>query len=126
MACSLARNLHILVVEGEAGPQMRCSQVLTYFVLLVLWVVLRPGWSSKAEASLDGSQWLYLGLELVGLSGLVLGFGTFLLGATMTFVDLRIGSMVDLSGAVVRLLGGVFALPYHPARSSLILRTGTA
>ena len=68
--------------------------VLTCLVLLVLWAVLRPGRSAKAEASLDGSQWLYLGLELAGLIGLVLGFGTFLLGATMTFVEVIVAVLV--------------------------------
>ena len=68
--------------------------VLTCFALLVLWAVLRPSGSAKAEASLDGSQWLYLGLELAGLIGLVLGFGTFLLGATMTFVEVVVAVLV--------------------------------
>ena len=61
--------------------------VLTCFVLLVLWAVLRPGRSVEAKAGWGASQGLYLGLELAGLIGLVLGFGTFLLAETMTFVE---------------------------------------
>ena len=68
--------------------------VLTCFVLLVLWAVLRPGRSAKAEASWDVSQWLYLGLELAGLIGLVLGVGTFLLGEAMTFVEVVVAVLV--------------------------------
>ncbi len=68
--------------------------VLTCFVLLVLWTVLRPGRSAEATVGLDASHWLYLGLELAGLIGLVLGFGTFLLGETMTFVEVVVAVLV--------------------------------
>lgn len=70
------------------------SLVLTCFVLLVLWAVLRPGRSAEAEAGWDASHGLYLGLELAGLVGLVLGFGTFLLGEPMTFVEVVVAVLV--------------------------------
>lgn len=68
--------------------------VLTCFVLLALWAVLRRGRPAKAEASWDASQWLYLGLELAGLVGLVLGVGAFLLGEAMTFVEVVVAVLV--------------------------------
>ena len=68
--------------------------VLNCFVVLVLWAVLRPGRSAEAKAGLDVSQWLYLGLELAGLVGLVLGFGTFLLEEAMTFVEVMVAVLV--------------------------------
>ncbi|MDE2744048.1 MAG: A24 family peptidase [Gemmatimonadota bacterium] len=68
--------------------------VLTYLVLLVLWALLRRGRSAEAKVGLDASQWLYLGLELAGLIGLVLGFGTFLLVETMTFVEVVVAILV--------------------------------
>ena len=68
--------------------------VLTYFVLLVLWAVLRRGWSAEAQAGWDPSQWLYLGLELAGLVGLVLGVGAFLLKEAMTFVAVVVAVLV--------------------------------
>ena len=68
--------------------------VLTCFVLLVLWAVLRPSRSVGVKVNLDASQWLYLGLELAGLIGLVLGFGTFLLAEVMTFVEVVVAVLV--------------------------------
>ena len=68
--------------------------VLTCFVLLALWAVLRRGRPAKAEASWDASQWLYLGLELAGLVGLVLGAGAFLRGEAMTFVEVVVAVLV--------------------------------
>ena len=68
--------------------------VLTCFVLLVLWAVLRRGRSAEAQAGWDASQWLYLGLELAGLVGLVLGFGSFLLKEAMTFVAVVVAVLV--------------------------------
>ena len=68
--------------------------VLSCFVLLVLWAVLRPDRSAEAKAGSDASQWLFLGLELAGLVGLVLGFGTFLLAEAMTFVEVVVAVLV--------------------------------
>ena len=68
--------------------------VLTCFVLLVLWTVLRPSQSAEAKVGLDASQWLYIGLEMAGLIGLVLGFGSFLLAETMTFVEVVVAVLV--------------------------------
>lgn len=68
--------------------------VLTCFVLLVLWAVLRRGGSVEAQAGWDASQWLHLGLELAGIVGLVLGFGSFLLGKAMTFVEVMVAVLV--------------------------------
>ena len=68
--------------------------VLSCFVLLVLWAVLRPDRSAEAKAGWDASQWLFLGLELAGLVGLVLGFGTFLLAEAMTFVEVVVAVLV--------------------------------
>ena len=68
--------------------------VLTCLVLLGLWAVLRPGWLADAKAGWDGAQGLYLGLELAGLIGLVLGLGAFLLAATMTFVEVVVAVLV--------------------------------
>ena len=68
--------------------------VLTCLVLLVLWAVLRPGRSAEAPVGLDVAHWLYLGLELAGLIGLVLGLGSFLLGAAMTFVEVIVAVLV--------------------------------
>ena len=68
--------------------------VLTCFVLMVLWAVLRRGRSAEAPVGLDASQWRSLGLELAGLIGLVLGFGSFLLGKAMTFVEVMIAVLV--------------------------------
>lgn len=68
--------------------------VLNCFVVLVLWAVLRPGRWAEAKAGWDTSQWLYLGLELAGLVGLVLGFGTLLLEEAMTFVEVVVAVLV--------------------------------
>ena len=68
--------------------------VLTCFVLLALWAVLRRGRSAEVEGDWGPSQWLYLGLELAGLIGLVLGFGSFLLAETMTFVEVVVAILV--------------------------------
>ena len=68
--------------------------VITCFVLLALWAVLRPSQSAEAKVDLDASQWLYLGLELAGLIGLVLGLGTFLLAEAMTFVEVVVAVLV--------------------------------
>ena len=68
--------------------------VLSCFVLLVLWAVLRPDRSAEAKVGWDVSQWLFLGLELAGLVGLVLGFGTFLLAEAMTFVEVVVAVLV--------------------------------
>ena len=68
--------------------------VLTCFVLLALWAVLRPSGSAEAKVGLDASQWLYLGLELAGLIGLVLGLGTFLRAEAMTFVEVVVAVLV--------------------------------
>ncbi len=68
--------------------------VLTCLVLLVLWAVLRSGRSVEAMVGLDASHWLHLGLELAGLVGLVLGLGSFLLGAALTFVEVVVAVLV--------------------------------
>ena len=68
--------------------------VLTCFVLLVLWAVLRPSRSAEARAGWDASQWLYSGLELAGIVGLVLGLGAFLLAEAMTFVAVVVAVLV--------------------------------
>ena len=68
--------------------------VLTCFVLLALWAVLRPSGSAEAKEGLDASRWLYLGLELAGLIGLVLGLGTFLRAEAMTFVEVVVAVLV--------------------------------
>lgn len=70
------------------------SLVLTCFVLLALWAVLRRGRSADIEGDWSPSQWLSLGLELAGLIGLVLGFGSFLLAETMTFVEVVVAILV--------------------------------
>ena len=68
--------------------------VLTCFVLLVLWAMLRRGRSAEATVDWDASQGLSLGLELAGLIGLVLGLGSFLLGEAMTFVEVVVAVLV--------------------------------
>ena len=68
--------------------------VLNCFVVLVLWAVLRPGRWAEAKAGWDTSQWLYLGLELAGLVGLVLGFSTLLREEAMTFVEVVVAVLV--------------------------------
>ena len=68
--------------------------VLNCLVMLVLWAVLRPSRSAEAKAGWDTSQWLYLGLELAGLVGLVLGFGALLLKEAMTFVEVVVAVLV--------------------------------
>ena len=67
--------------------------VLTCFVLLVLWAVLRPS-RSAAKAGWGALQWLHLGLELAGIGGLVLGGGALLLKEAMTFVEVVVAVLV--------------------------------
>ena len=68
--------------------------VLTCLVLLVLWAVLHPSRSAEAKAGWDALQWLYSGLELAGIVGLVLGLGAFLLAEAMTFVAVVVAVLV--------------------------------
>ena len=68
--------------------------VLTCFVLLVLWSVLRRGRSGEVKVDWDASQGLSLGLALAGLIGLVLGLGAFLRGEAMTFVEVVVAVLV--------------------------------
>ena len=91
---SLFRSTSLASFNAPIWALLLNALVLTCVVLLVLWTVLRRGRPAEAEAAWDAAQWVYLGLEVAGLIGLVLGVGALLLAETMTFVEVVVAVLV--------------------------------